>query len=74
MTHEYHEAKDNVRYMYAIEKFCRPLYQSDPPGMIPYVDGMVYTIRTIHSTSRYFNSCEKVTALMVKVLRCKTDP
>lgn len=67
MTDEYHEAKDNVRYMYALEKFCTPLYQVDPPGMIEHINSMMYVIRTIHTTSRYYNTCEKVTALMVKV-------
>ncbi|CAG7714181.1 unnamed protein product [Allacma fusca] len=67
VTDEYHEAKDNVRYMYALEKFCQPLYQCDPPSMIEHIASMMYTIRTIHTTSRYYNSCEKVTALMIKI-------
>ncbi|ODM96104.1 Dynein heavy chain 5, axonemal [Orchesella cincta] len=67
VSDEYHESKDNVRYMYALEKFCQPLYQHDPPGMIEHINSMMYTIRTIHTTSRYYNTCEKVTALMVKI-------
>jgi len=73
VTDEYHEAKDSVRYMYALEKFCEPLYQTDPPGMIQHINSMMYVIRTIHTTSRYYNTCEKVTALMVKVRLYKTD-
>jgi len=35
--------------------------------MIEHINSMMYVIRTIHTTSRYYNTCEKVTALMVKV-------
>jgi len=74
VTDEFHESKDNVRYMYALEKFCQPLYQCDPPNMIQHISSMMYTIRTIHTTSRYYNTCEKVTALLVKVsLKSTTD-
>lgn len=67
VTDQFHEAKDNIRYMYALKKFCEPLYKCDPPTMITHIDSMMYVIRTIHTSSRYFNTCEKVTALLVKV-------
>lgn len=61
-------AQDNVKYLYALEKFTQPLYRLDPTQMGEYLPPLMYAIRMIYATSRFFNTRRMVTAVFVKVL------
>jgi len=62
-------SQDNVKYLYKLEKFTRPLYRLDPTKIGDYLPALMYTIRMIYATSRFFNTRRMVTAIFVKVLK-----
>ncbi|KAK0165144.1 hypothetical protein PV328_003692, partial [Microctonus aethiopoides] len=70
-------AQDNVRYLYSLEKFTRPLYRLDITKMGDYLPGLMHAIRMVYGTSRFFNSHRMITAVFVKmtnqmILACKS--
>ncbi|RVE46462.1 hypothetical protein evm_008872 [Chilo suppressalis] len=67
VTDYYNEAYDNVKYLYALEKYCEPLYRCDPLTMQQYIPGLLYTVRMIFATSRYYNTTKQISTLLVKV-------
>nr|CAD7194915.1 unnamed protein product [Timema douglasi] len=67
ITDACNEAQDNVKYLYSLEKFCEPLYRCDPTEMGSHIPSLMFAIRMIYSTSRYYNTTERATALLVKV-------
>uniref|UniRef100_A0A3Q3MRY3 Dynein, axonemal, heavy chain 5 like n=1 Tax=Mastacembelus armatus TaxID=205130 RepID=A0A3Q3MRY3_9TELE len=56
------EAKDNVKYLYTLDKFFGPLEKCTP-----HIPGLMTNIRMIHTVSLYYNTSERMTSLLLKV-------
>ncbi|NXO88986.1 DYH8 protein, partial [Certhia brachydactyla] len=70
------EAKDNVRYLYTLDKFFGPLVNASPV-MMEHISSLMNTIRMIYCTSPYYNTSEHMTSLFLKITNqmintCKT--
>ncbi|XP_068603948.1 LOW QUALITY PROTEIN: dynein axonemal heavy chain 5 [Brachionichthys hirsutus] len=61
------EAKDNVKYLYTLDRFFVPLGTCTPAGMLEHVPHLMSSIRMIHAVSRYYNTSERMTSLLLKV-------
>ncbi|BES98150.1 dynein heavy chain [Nesidiocoris tenuis] len=67
ITYCYNEARDNAKYVQAIEKSCHALYLYDPVRMKGSILRLLQTVRLIHSVSQFYNTSERTSSLMVKI-------
>ncbi|NWY67974.1 DYH5 protein, partial [Erithacus rubecula] len=70
------EAKDNVRYLYTLDKFFGPLANASPV-MMEHIPSLMSTVCMIYCISPYYNTSEHMTSLFLKITNqmintCKT--
>ncbi|XP_074403128.1 dynein axonemal heavy chain 5 isoform X1 [Zonotrichia albicollis] len=71
------EAKDNVRYLYTLDKFFGPLAHASPVKVMEHIPSLMNTVFMIYCTSPYYNTSEHMTSLFLKITNqmintCKT--
>jgi len=67
ITEGANEAKDNVKYLFTLEKFIEPLYLGDPVSIVDTLPALMNSIKMIHTIARYFNTTERMEDLFSKV-------
>ncbi|KAF3698756.1 Dynein heavy chain 8, axonemal Axonemal beta dynein heavy chain 8 Ciliary dynein heavy chain 8 [Channa argus] len=66
ITDRTNEAKDNVKFLHCLERVCQPLYNTDPVTMRKSVQKVISAIQMIYRVSLYYNTSEKISALLIK--------
>lgn len=67
ITFCYNEARDNAKFIAAMEQCCHSLYLDDPVTMQESILSLLQTVRLIYSVSQFYNNSERTSTLMVKV-------
>ncbi|XP_032037004.1 dynein heavy chain 5, axonemal-like [Aythya fuligula] len=71
------EAKNNVRYLYTLDKFFGPLAIASPVTVMEHVPSLMNAVCMIYCMSPYYNTSERMTSLLLKITNqmintCKT--
>jgi dynein heavy chain, axonemal len=67
ITFCYNEARDNAKFIQSMERVCHALYLHQPEQMHESVLALLQTVRLVHSVSKFYNTTERTSSLMVKV-------
>ena len=67
ITESANEAKDNVKYLYTLERFIDPLYSGNAETITDTLPALINSIKMIHTIARYYNTNERMTALFAKI-------
>lgn len=76
ITEAANEAKDNVKYLFTLQRFIEPLYSGTVSSIIDTLPALLNSIKMIHTIARYYNTTERMTNLFAKItdqmiLNCK---
>jgi dynein heavy chain len=67
ITEEANEAKDNVKYLYTLERFIEPLYTGNAESITDTLPALMNSIKMIHTIARYYNTSERMSSLFSKI-------
>ncbi|GFR03321.1 dynein heavy chain 5, axonemal [Trichonephila clavata] len=61
------EAKECTAFLECLERYCQPLYSCNPETISKSLPGLIRTLFTINTVSLYYNSTERMTAVLTKI-------
>jgi dynein heavy chain len=67
ITEAANEAKDNVKYLYTLERFIDPLYTGNADTITDTLPALMNSIKMIHTIARYYNTPDRMTNLFEKI-------
>jgi hypothetical protein len=67
ITDAANEAKDNVKYLTALEKYVEPLYSGNTQAIIDGLPALMNNVKMMHTIARYYNTTERMTGLFAKI-------
>ena len=67
ITESANEAKDNVKYLFTLERFIDPLYTGSAEMITDTLPALMNSIKMIHTIARYYNTKERMEALFCKI-------
>ena len=67
LTEAANETKDNVKYLFTLEKFIEPLYDGTPSTVVDTLPALMNSIKMIHTIARYYNTTDRMTNLFRKI-------
>lgn len=67
ITESANEAKDNLKYLYTLERFIDPLYTGNAETITDTLPALMNSIKMIHTIARYYNTPERMTSLFAKI-------
>ncbi|GIY15577.1 dynein heavy chain 5, axonemal [Caerostris extrusa] len=62
------EAKECTDFLECLERYCQPLYSCNPEVISKSLPGLIRTLFTINTVSHYYNSTERMTAVLTKTV------
>ncbi|KAL0234370.1 hypothetical protein PCE1_001406 [Barthelona sp. PCE] len=67
VTDAANESKDNVRFLYTIDKLSACLFATSPVEIGSQIEGLINAIGMMHSVARFYNTSERLTSLFFKI-------
>lgn len=67
ITEAANEAKDNVKYLFTLQRFIEPLYYGTPETVAETLPALINSIKMIHTISRYYNTPERLSILFSRI-------
>lgn len=78
ITDSLNEARDNVKYLSALERYTEALYSGTPAGVIEALPALIHNMKVMLTISRFYGTNDRMTVLFIKITnqiitKCKDD-